>query len=170
MRARNRLSIVLVVALVAMLFSASAGAGVERYQFTDYTINVTSVNGYTAYAHDFWIRHNPCDDSYTAYGYDHYHDWYETVTMLVVTDTAVKMRSTYPNGYSWYPSFTLNGDGTLTFIDGYGPDNVNAATGSWSMSQTDYNHGQYVAEHIAEYEDAPHSCIGMPIVSQGKTR
>ena len=65
--------------------------------------------------------------------------------------------------YVWFPSFTLNGGGTLTFHDGHGgeDDNVDEATGTWSSSKTDYeNHGQYVAQT----GDAT-SCIGRPVNS-----
>jgi hypothetical protein len=149
--------------------SLPVGAGVERYQFTDYTINVTSVNGSSAYTHEFNIRYNPCSDSfsgtgtYTGTG----GPWGETLSMFSKSGDTLSFKAVYQGGnvgYTWYPSFTLSG-GTLGFVDGYGPDNVNAATGTYTMSQTSYNHGEYVAESIDEYGPDARSCIGMPIVS-----
>ena len=60
---------------------------------------------------------------------------------------------------------TRNDDGTFTFVDGYTPesDNVTAATGTWTSSESDYkNHGQYV-KAMGGGPEAAHSCIGKPI-------
>lgn len=162
-----------IVGLVFGLFLAMSfpvGAAVERYQFTDYTINVDSVIGVDAYDHVFNIRYNPCTDTYSGTGYSVYHKGSETLSNVMMSNDTLSFQADYDFAvYTWYPSFTLNSVGSLTFVDGYGSDNVNAATGTWSSSQTSYNHGEYVAESIDEYGPDARSCIGMPIVSNGKT-
>lgn len=168
MRITRRLVIATVVAMVGLtLAAASAVAGVERYQYTVYLIEVSSVNGNSNYAHGFVIHESPCDGSFTGSGYAYTHDGTESLSNFDKSGDTLSFRADYDfNDYYWFPSFTLNGDNTLTFHDGYGADNVNAATGTWLESRTDYNHGEFVAENIEEYgSDAARSCIGMPVVS-----
>jgi len=48
----------------------------------------------------------------------------------------MSFKSMYPNLYTWYPSFTLEEEGTLTFHDGYESDNVYSAEGIWECIDT----------------------------------
>jgi hypothetical protein len=161
---------ILAVSVGLMLAVAlPAGAKVERYQYTDYTINVTSVNGNTAYIHTFYLTHNPCTDVVTGYGVNHYHgDSNETLSNIQFDGDKLSFRADYDiNNYYWEPGFILNADGTFTW-DGGSAGGVDTATGTWESTQTDYkNHGQYVAQSINGHGPDAHSCIGMPVVSKG---
>ncbi len=119
---------------------AAGAAGVERYQVIDYTLEVDSVNDNSAYSHTFTIQYNSCNESVTGSGVAHHEgDGTETLSEFDLSDHILSFRSDYDfMTYTWYPSFTLNDDQTLTFHDGAGPDNVFAATGTWSMEATDY--------------------------------
>ena len=64
--------------------------------------------------------------------------------------------------YTWYPSLVLEDDGTLTFVDGFGDDNVTDAEGTYTATESEYkNHGQFVRE-AEDKKSAAHSLIGMP--------
>lgn len=158
-----------------MAMAIPAGAAVERYQFTDYTINVDSVNNNASYTHTFEISlDNPCTDSYSGTGsyVGPEGSWDETLSDFSMNGDTLSFKAVYQGtvnpGYTWYPSFTLNEDGSLTFVDDHGPDNVWGATGDYTVSQTSYNHGEYVAESIDDYGPDADSCIGMPIVSKSR--
>lgn len=155
--------------LLALSMLAPATAGVERYQFTTYDLAVTSVNGNTTYSHSYTLTHNPCDDSWAGSGWSDAHQWSEEISVVSFDPTTPRLafRADYPHPseYHFFPQFDLNADGTLAFVDGYGVDNVTAMTGNWSSSQTQYNHGEYVAEDKDDYGDGAHSCIGKPVAS-----
>jgi hypothetical protein len=160
-------SVILALALIVglMAIGPAAAADTPRYQLTDYTLTVTSVNGVTTYTHTFWIHLTPCTGAPTGSGHTSYNNWNETVSTITLVNGVLSFKAVYPSGYTWYPSFTLNANGTLSFHDGHGPDNVTTATGTWKMARSTYrNHGQYVAFSVHHYgfPDA-HSCIGMPM-------
>ncbi|MHB1452371.1 MAG: SdrD B-like domain-containing protein [Saccharofermentanales bacterium] len=111
--------------------------GMTNYEIRNkYTLNITSVNNYDGYNHIFTIIHDPNDDSFTgtgtgAAGTETLSDFHFVKEGDVIT--CIDFKSTYTNGYVWYPRFLLNHDLTLTFVDGAGADNVTAATGTWSV-------------------------------------
>jgi hypothetical protein len=70
------------------------------------------------------------------------------------------------NTHYWEPGFILNGDGSFT-CDGDQQGESTLAPERWSATDTDDNHGDYVAESIDEHRPDAHSCIGMPIVGNG---
>lgn len=96
------------------------------------------VNGNPAYAHEFTFVYNRTTGAVAGEGLSILQGWDEEVdTIDLVNNYAyygiLKFRAEYPNGYVWYPAFTMEYDGSLTFIDGYGTDNVNDATGTWTV-------------------------------------
>jgi hypothetical protein len=109
------------------------------YTTATYTVDLF-VNGNPSYHHLFTFTYNRETESIEGLGYSYLHSWEETIDMINFTpnnylylSVTIKSSAEYPNSYTWYPAFTLNNDGTLTFIDGYGPDNVTIATGTWSV-------------------------------------
>ena len=164
----KKLLVILLAMSTLWVGSAGAGGGVERYQFIGYTINVATVNGNASYAHTLYVSlDNPCDGTYSGDG-TRLSGATETLSNITVVNGVLSATSTYDeNTYSWNPSFTLNADGTITFV-GTGLGGVTGATGTWTMESTTYNHGDYVAETIGEYgATSAQSCIGMPKVSKG---
>ncbi len=166
-----RATLVLAVAvLLATALVSVALADVERHQLTSYTLEIDSLNDDSGLTHTFDVTYNPCDDSFLGTGIAHHeNEGKESLSEFDLSDHTLTFRSDYDfMTYTWYPSFTLNDDQTLTFHDGAGPDNVFAATGTWSMESTDYrNHGEYVAQNHDSAPDAAHSCIGMPVHAHG---
>ncbi|MEX0326439.1 MAG: hypothetical protein AB3N33_10165 [Puniceicoccaceae bacterium] len=96
-------------------------------------LEVDSVNGNAEFAHTFGFR-TFGDFIPFGWGYSHYHEWDEAVSKIKFDGNSetLSFTATYPDSYMWYPSFVLNGDGTLTFVDQPG-DNVYAATGTWFL-------------------------------------
>lgn len=95
-----------------------------------YNLDVDTVNGNSAYWHEFTINFCPNatpTGSGTRAGGD------ETANDIVLNseESYIAFKSTYDNGYMWYPKFYLISDGSLLFKDGYGTDNVSGATGTW---------------------------------------
>lgn len=163
MKLRNRLALVMAIAMLSVAVGAAAASAVERYQFTDYQLNVTEVNTSTDFGHTFSVRYDPSTDAYEGLGWSLFHDGGESLSEFEMDDSTLSFRSDYDfNDYFWFPSFMLNEDQTLTFVDGYGLDNVTGAEGTWTATDTEYkNHGQYVAE-AEDKKAAAHSLIGMP--------
>ena len=168
------------MAMLAVAVGAvTASADVERYQGTDYELTVTEVNGNTSYAHLFDILYDPYLDSYTGSGTYSLGTMTESLSNFrfdLAFDT-LSFQSDYDeDDYVWYPSFVLNTDWSMTFVDGYHlvlgelDDNVFSAEGTWTATDTEYkNHGQYVKE-ADDKKAAAHSLIGMPIKSQKKDK
>jgi len=170
MRSRGRLTLVLAMAMLAVAVGAvSASADVDRYQGVEYELTVTEVNDNTAYAHLFHILHVPDLGWFTGSGT--YSGGTESLSNFEMTGDTLSFQSDYDSAvYTWYPSFTLNEDMSMTFVDGYGPDNVTAAEGEWTATETEYkNHGQFVKD-AEDKKAAAHSSIGMPIQSQKKNK
>ena len=176
MTVRNRLALVMAMAMLAVAVTAvSASADVERHQLTDYELTVTEVNGNTDYAHLFVIQYDPTDDSYTGSGTYSLGTKTESLSNFDMTGDTLSFQSDYnppANAYTWYPSFLLNIDWSMTFVDGYHAvlgevdDNVVAAEGTWTATDTEYkNHGQYVKQ-AEDKKAAAHSFIGMPKTSK----
>ena len=166
MNLRRRMTTVLAIAMLAVASSAiAAGANVERHQYVDYELEITGVNGNPAFGHDFEIHYDPDTGEYTGTG--EYAGGTETGSNFEVTDDTIGFQSDYDTAnYTWFPYFTLNPDGTLTFMDGLGPDNVFDAEGTYTVTETEYkNHGQFVRE-AEDKKAAAHSLIGMPIKSK----
>jgi hypothetical protein len=154
--------------LVVAVGAVAASANVERYQGVDYELTITSVNANPGYTHDFNIQYDPYLESCTGSGIYSSGPGTETVSDCEGTEDSLSFRSDYDDDdYTWYPSFTLNdGDLTLTFIDGFGDDNVTAAEGTYTAAETEYeNHGQYVRD-AEDKKNAAHSLIGMPTTSK----
>ena len=176
MRMRSRLALVMAMAMLAVAVTAvSASADVERHQLTDYELTVTEVNGDTDYAHLFVIQYDPTDDSYTGSGTYSLGTKTESLSNFdfdMTLDT-LSFQSDYDeDDYVWYPSFVLNTDWSMTFVDGYNvvlgepDDNVDTAKGFYTATETEYkNHGQYVKE-ADDKKAAAHSLIGMPKTSK----
>jgi hypothetical protein len=172
MRLRSRLTLVMAVAMLAVAVGAvAASADVERNQGTEYELNVTEVNGNPDYGHFFYILYDPYIESFTGSGWSVYHDDSESLSEFEMDETTLSFRSDYDfNDYFWFPSFTLNEGGSLTFVDSYGDDNVDTAEGTWTTADTEYkNHGQYVKE-ADDKKAAAHSLIGMPVQSKKKSK
>ena len=69
MNLRKRTAIVLAVAMLAVASSAiAASADVERYQYVDYELQITGVNGNPAYWHNFSVHYDPDTGEYSATG------------------------------------------------------------------------------------------------------
>jgi hypothetical protein len=161
---RKRMALIMALAVLSVAASAvAAGANVERYEYVDYELTITSVNGDPAYWHDFSIAYDPDDDSYEGSGT--YSGGSEAPSGYAATDDMLSFQSDYDtDAYTWYPSFVLEEDLTLTFVDGFGGDNVTAAEGTYTA--TEYkNHGQFVRE-AEDKKSAAHSLIGMPTKSK----
>jgi hypothetical protein len=160
------MAIVLAIAMLAVVGSAmAAGATVDRYQYVDYELEVTGVNGNSAYWHNFVIHYDPDTGEYTGTG--EYAGGTETGSNFEVTEDSIGFQSDYDTAtYTWFPYFTLNSDGTLTFMDGFGSDNVSDAEGTYTVTESEYeNHGQFVRE-AEDKKAAAHSLIGMPTNSK----
>jgi hypothetical protein len=171
-RIKKRLALVAAIAMLAVAVGAvAANADVDRYQGVDYELTVTEVNEDTNYGHLFHILHDPYLDWYTGSGWSVFHDGSESLSEFDSDGNTLSFRADYDfNDYYWFPSFTLEEDGTLTFADDYGDDNVTAAKGTWEATDTEYkNHGQYVRE-AEDKQAAAHSLIGMPSQSQKKSK
>jgi hypothetical protein len=156
------MALVMAIAVVSVAASAVvAGASVERYQYVDYELLITGVNGNSAYWHDFSVHYDPDLDTHSGTG--EYVGGTETPSGFEVTDDSISFQSDYDGvAYTWFPSFTLNSDGTLTFIDGFGLDNVFDAEGTYTVTESEYkNHGQFVRES-EDKKAAAHSVVGMP--------
>jgi hypothetical protein len=166
MNLRKRMALVLALAVLSVAASAVvAGANVERYQYVDYELTITSVNDNPAYWHDFSIQYDPYGD--WSEGTGTYAGGSETPSGYAATDDMLSFQSVYDTGaYTWYPSFVLEDDETLTFVDDFGVDNVTAAEGTYTATESEYkNHGQFVRE-AEDKKSAAHSLIGMPTKSK----
>ena len=166
MKLRKRMAVVLAIAMLAVVGSGmAAGANVDRYQYVDYELEVTGVNGNSAYWHTFSIHYDPDLDEYSGAGV--YAGGSETGSNFEVTEDSIGFQSDYDTAaYTWFPYFTLNSDGTLTFVDDFGPDNVFDAEGTYTVTESEYkNHGQFVRE-AEDKKAAAHSLIGMPTNSK----
>ncbi len=98
-----------------------------------YVLYITSVNNNTGFTHHFTIIYNVNDKEGYGTGYTGTIDEYISDVTLeenVLSFTAMYDRE---DNYTWYPSFILNEDGTLSFVDRAG-DNVTAATGTWELN------------------------------------
>lgn len=109
---------------------------------SQYVLNITAVNNITLYQHDFTIIYNPNDGSISGTGWNYYHNageilsgfYYELDSGNAIS--YIEFRSDYVSGtYTWYPAFYLESNGSLTFVDGIGPDNVVTATGTWTKTE-----------------------------------
>ena len=177
MKLRRRLALVMAMAMLAVAAGAvAASADVERYQSADYELTVTSVNGISDYGHHFVIHYDATDDSYTGSGTYSLGTKTESLSNFDTTGEPLSFQSDYDmppatTPYTWFPSFTLNEDMSMTFVDGYGADNVTAAEGTYTMTETSSykNHGQYVKQ-ADDKQAAAHSLMGMPIQSQKKNK
>jgi hypothetical protein len=177
MRMRSRLALVMAIAMLAVAVGAvTASADVDRYQGVDYELTVTEVNDNTEYAHLFHILQDPDLVAYTGSGTYSNGTKTESLSSFEMTGGMFSFQSDYDNAdYTWFPAFTLNTDGTLTFVEVAPPpippgDNVFAAEGTWTATDTEYkNHGQYVKDAV-DKKAAAHSLIGMPVQSQTKNK
>ena len=176
MRSRGRLTLVMAMTMLAVAVGAvAASADVDRYQGVEYELTVTEVNGNPNYAHLFHILHAPDLDWFTGSGT--YSGGTESLSNFDMTGDTLSFQSDYDDAdpaYTWFPSFILEDfpedEGALTFVDGYGDDNVTGAEGTWTATETEYkNHGQYVKE-AEDKKAAAHSLIGMPTQSNKKNK
>jgi len=109
---------------------------VTRWQPGRYSLQVSSTSGDGISNHEFTIEVD-CLGHLSGFGFTTGIDAGTTPTELL-TDIAfdgkaLKFQASYTwRNYTWYPAFTVGVDGTLVFQDGYGSDDINAATGTWS--------------------------------------
>ncbi len=96
-----------------------------------YILDITAVNGSTGFTHYFTIDYDPVNE-FTGTGIGP--SGVETLSDIILADNVISFKSVYTGGYTWYPSFSLNDDGSLTFFDLHGLDNVYSATGTWDIS------------------------------------
>lgn len=172
MKKTNRWTAVAVAVGLMLAVAIPAGAKVERHQSTDYVISVETVNGNAAFRHTFYLSHDPCTDTFTGYGVNHYHgNSNETLSNIELAGDTLSFRADYDIiSYYWEPGFDLNNDGSFAWVGG-SAGGVNTATGTWSSTQNHYkNHGQYVAQSIGEDGPDAQSCVGMPVVSKSHSR
>jgi hypothetical protein len=99
-----------------------------------FVLHVTSVNNSTGYQHHFTIYYDVNTGEGYGTGTTSGGAMRETVYEVTLVADVLSFTAKYDNNYTWHPSFTLNGDGTLAFIDGHGTDNVYSATGTWSLT------------------------------------
>lgn len=98
-----------------------------------YILNITAINGNSGYTHYFTISYNP-EDGFTGIGTSP-HAGPQSLTDIELVGNKISFRSDYDNTtYYWFPSFILESNNTLTFVDGYGVDNVVSATGTWEIT------------------------------------
>jgi hypothetical protein len=178
-RIKKRLALVAAMAMLAVTVGAvAASADVDRYQGVEYELTVTEVNGNTNYGHLFHILHDPSLDWFTGSGT--YSGGTESLSSIDMTGSTLSFQSDYDDAdpaYTWFPSFVLEDfpeedEGALTFVEVAPPptDNVYAAEGEWTATETEYkNHGQYVRE-AEDKKAAAHSLIGMPTQSHKKNK
>jgi len=96
-----------------------------------YILNITSVNNNTGYTHYFTIFYDPMN-GFTGTGTGAGGD--ETLSSIVLEGNVISFRSDYDaSSYYWLPSFVLEDNGTLTFVERVG-DNVTSATGTWDIT------------------------------------
>ncbi len=158
-----------------MVFMAPVGAaGVDRYQITtvDYTLDY-EIGGAT-HTQTFRVVVNPCDGTFSGAG--NQPTWGDTWTEGSIGDGLISYETDYVVlGLPYTVTVndaTLESDGysfSGTWSDTRGNTNQVVTATAVVFSTTNYkNHGQYVADHLSD--DAPHSCMGMPITSKGKTK
>jgi hypothetical protein len=102
-----------------------------------YELKIASVNADPRFRHEFTIV---LDCRRAAYGAGRFTgegsaDYTtEAIQGIAVEDAGLRFQAKYQwTDYVWYPAFRTNADGTLTFQDGHGSDNVSDATGTWSL-------------------------------------
>ena len=163
---RKTLTVTAMVVALALSTMATAFADVERYQSTEYTIDVASANNDVRYAHEVTLAYNPCDDTWdvssTEFGVPRVGEY---LGGAEVTDEGYTGRYRV-GGETFVLTLPLNDEDEFGEPD-TNSDNVHleSVEGEWSKTRTDYkNHGQYVSENGGG-PDAAHSCIGKPIVS-----
>lgn len=98
-----------------------------------YELHITSVNNSTGYVHYYTIIYNVNDATGEGTGTTSGGSMEEIVYDVTLVGDVLSFTAKYENNYTWYPSFVLNDDGTLTFVNRVG-DNVNAATGTWILN------------------------------------
>jgi hypothetical protein len=106
----------------------------------EYVLHVATVNGSSNYRHTFYITYD--DGTLSGHGVNHYHsNTNETLSQFHFTVdgtgtlTYIDFRADYDiNSYAWYPAFYLASGGGLTFHNLSG-DNVSGATGTWEVSE-----------------------------------
>ncbi len=166
---------VLLVAMAVVPISAAPG-GVARNQVTTNTYTMAIGNGHT-----YNVVISPCDGgTVSASGWQwgpgnpltHYPNETMTATLssdgtMLTFDPAVYVGGWPFNSgtpYSWSGTFPVAG-GTFTITDSTGatyPETVITRTSTSVTTWT--NHGDYVSS-MGGGDDAAHSCIGMPIVT-----
>lgn len=160
--------------VMAVGTTVAAPGGVARNQVT--TNTYTMVAGY---GHTYSVVINPCDGGtvlasgwqWGADGNPLTHNPDETITATLSADgtmltfnPAVYAGTQWGNPYLWWGTFPVIG-GTFTAYDSTGgvyPGVVITLTTTSATTWT--NHGDYVSS-MGGGDDAAHSCIGMPIVS-----
>lgn len=161
------------VATVALATVSTASAGVERYQFSTLTIADLDANDRSNYQpHYYTVRHNPCTDTWedvTSYYTAGPNTYDENLSGMSLSGNAFTFTSTYVSAnYSYTATLTLGEEGTVSLESVDDDGGIITMAGTWSMEQSSYNHGEYVAESIDEYGPDTHSCIGKPMVSGGR--
>ena len=109
---------------------------VTRWQPGRYSLQVSSTSGDGISNHEFTIEVD-CLGHLSGFGFTTGIDAgttpTELLTDIVFDGNVLKFQASYTwRTYTWYPAFIVNVDGALSFQDGFGGDDVNAATGTWS--------------------------------------
>ncbi len=110
----------------------TSGIVVDGIVVPGYALHITHVNAYDGYNHEYVFSYDP--NTLELIGFGIGISSTETISGIVwdpISNT-LKFIATYSNGYTWYPAFTLDSGGTLSFIEISG-DNVWDATGTWEF-------------------------------------
>lgn len=169
MNVTNRIFRILVavgIGVAGFIATVPASADVPRYQTSMMDLSFDVV-GYT---HSYTIIFNPCDNTFSGTGqYPALPDSLqttETVSGTIIGPTII-LNSVYGGPYN--PGYTFTFEGTFS---GSGWTGVLTSQGNLpgvldidvTVKSTYRNHGDFVSQS-PDKNDAAHSCIGMPIIS-----
>ena len=151
----------------------TASADVPRYQLQSATLTVTLNNGNV---HVFDTVISPCDGTFTGTGTSDQGALQVTETVTgTIWNGQLAFRATYTGdaalqfpGYEWYTLAPGPLAGPIAAEDNTFPGTffVYGSLSALSDASTYRNHGDYVKQKGGG-SDAAHSCIGMPIPSDG---
>ena len=164
----SRLSVAIGVVLGAYVAMAPAVADVPRYQSMTFSLHTDVGPGIDA--HNYAMAYNPCDGTVVGTGGDTVVGYDEELLCSLVGNAlscdGLIIGSIYDGQtYTYAANLDLTGIptiGTTVFAGFPYPTSFavsNVANSTWK------NHGAFVSAN-PDKNDAAHSCIGMPIVSQ----
>jgi hypothetical protein len=169
---------VAVAAIAAFMVVGASSADVARYQTQTYTFTATQPFGAvgqwgSVWTHNFTVTVNPCDGTFSGVGEQLYpdgtHYLNETVTGSF-NGSKVDLSVSREDGAKWSLTGapTDNTSVTLATTKPVVPWDVQFMVSQPKLTNTSTfkNHGDYVSS-MGGGNDAAHSCIGMPMQSQG---